>query len=58
VKAEEREKVKMQKAVEAAKERVKEEAEEWGLSDDGGAPLPQEPSKSGHYTAGGAPLDL
>jgi len=58
VKAEEREKVKMQKAVEAAKERVKEEAEGWDLSDDGGAPLPQEPSKSGHYTAGGAPLDL
>jgi hypothetical protein len=58
VKAEERETVKMQKAVEAAKERVKEEAEGWDLSDDGGAPLPQEPSKSGHYTAGGAPLDL
>ena len=60
VKAEEREKAKMQKAVEAARERVKEEAEGWDLSDDGGAPLPQphEPSKSGHYTAGGAPLDL
>jgi hypothetical protein len=58
IKNEEREKAKMQKAVEAAKERVKEESEGWDVSDDGGAPLPQAPSKSGHYTAGGAPLDI
>jgi hypothetical protein len=58
IKNEEREKAKMQKAVEAAKEKVKEESEGWDLSDDGGAPLPQPPSKSGHYTAGGAPLDI
>jgi hypothetical protein len=57
-KSEECEIAKMQKAVEAARERVKEEAEGWDLSDDGGAPLPQAPSKSGHYTAGGAPLDI
>lgn len=58
IKNEERELAKMQKAVEAAKERVKEESEGWDLDDDGGAPLPQAPSKSGHYTAGGAPLDI
>jgi hypothetical protein len=58
IKNEEREKAKMQKAVETAKERVKEESEGWDVDDDGGAPLPQAPSKSGHYTAGGAPLDI
>lgn len=58
-KQEERVKAKLEKAVEATKERVKEESEGWDLSDDdGGAPLPQPPSKSGHYTAGGAPLDI
>jgi len=57
-KHEEREKVKLQKAVEAAKERVREDSEGWDLSENGGAPLPQPPSKSGHYTAGGAPLDI
>ena len=57
-KQEEREQSKLQKAVEAAQERVREESEGWDLSDDGGAPLRQPPSKSGHYTAGGAPLDI
>jgi DNA polymerase III alpha subunit (gram-positive type) len=57
-KHDERAKNKLESAIEAAKERAKEDAEGWDVSEDGGVPLPQPPSASGHYTLGGAPLDL
>jgi hypothetical protein len=57
-KHDERAKNKLETAIEAAKERAKEDAEGWDVSEDGGVPLPQPPSASGHYTLGGAPLDL
>jgi hypothetical protein len=57
-KHDERAKIKLESAIEAAKERAKEDAEGWDVSEDGGVPLPQPPSASGHYTLGGAPLDL
>ena len=57
-KHEERAKNKLDSAIEAAKERAQDDAEGWELSEDGGVPLPQPPSASGHYTLGGAPLDL
>jgi len=53
-----RAKNKLDSAIEAAKERAQEDAEGWDVSEDGGVPLPQPPSASGHYTLGGAPLDL
>lgn len=53
-----RAKTKLDNAIEAAKERAQEDAEGWDLSEDGGVPLPVAPSASGHYTLGGAPLDL
>lgn len=57
-KYDERAKDKLDNAIEAAKERAKEDAEGWDVSEGGGVPLPQPPSASGHYTIGGAPLDL
>lgn len=57
-KHDERAKYKLDNAIEMAKERARDDAEGWNLSEDGGVPLPQPPSASGHYTVGGAPLDL
>ena len=57
-KYDERAKNKLATAIEAAKERAQEDAEGWDVSEGGGVPLPQPPSVSGHYTIGGAPLDL
>jgi hypothetical protein len=59
-KHEERTKSKFDSAIEEAKVRAQEDAEGWDLNEDGGVPLPlpQPPSASGHYTLGGAPLDL
>lgn len=57
-KHEERVKNKLDSAIETAKERAQEDAEGWELGEDGGVPLPMKPSASGHYTLGGAPLDL
>jgi hypothetical protein len=57
-KHDERAKNKLENAIETAKEKAQEDAEGWELSEDHGVPLPQPPSTSGHYTIGGAPLDL
>jgi hypothetical protein len=57
-KHDERVKNKLETAIEAAKERAQEDVQGWELSEDGGVPLPMPPSASGHYTAGGMPLDL
>jgi hypothetical protein len=54
----ERVKNKLETAIEAAKERAQEDVQGWELSEDGGVLLPMPPSVSGHYTAGGMPLDL
>lgn len=55
-KHEERAKNKLNDAIEAAKGRAEDDAKGWDLGE--GGPLPQPPSVSGHYTLGGAPLDL
>lgn len=57
-KYDERAKKKLDDAIEATKEKAQQDAEGWDVSEDGGVPLPQPPSASGHYTIGGAPLVL
>lgn len=57
-KLEERAQEKLNSAIEAAKERAKEDAEGWDLDEDEALVRPVPPSASGHYTAGGAPLDI